>query len=176
MCRNPNDHQFQVCGSVIDEGVRLVEADGYGVAFVNRGRLIIDADLAIPIQHVVDLFDTFVSVESIGRPGRHQKMVNVSPIGEKDIRIQSAAIPHRSLAAMIVLLRCEQCFVQVHRHEDRHGVFGRTHTSIAKIKGIVMAFDGGDVDVHELDGLVGGIVDGVGVAHPDRGSDGAMEH
>ena len=46
----------------------------------------------------------------------------------------------------------------------------------AKIEGVVVALDGGDVDVHELDRLVRGIVDGVGVAHPNRRSDGSMQN
>ena len=77
---------------------------------------------------------------------------------------------------MIVLLRGPQCLVKVHCHEDWDGIFGRAHASIGQVEGIVVAFDGGNVDVHEFDGLVGGIVDGMRVAHPNGRPDGSMQN
>jgi oxalate decarboxylase/phosphoglucose isomerase-like protein (cupin superfamily) len=47
----------------------------------------------------------------------------------------------------------------IHGHEDWYGIFGRADASVFKVEGVIVAFDGGDVDVHEFDRLVVRVVE-----------------
>ena len=62
---NANDHQFQISSPVIDERVCFVEANRHGVTFMNWSGFAIDLNLTISVEHVIDLFDTLMPMQSI---------------------------------------------------------------------------------------------------------------
>jgi hypothetical protein len=65
----PNDHQFQICRSLIYKGVRFVKTKWHGIALMDLCRFVVDSNLTVPVEHVVDLFDAFVSMQSVGCSG-----------------------------------------------------------------------------------------------------------
>ncbi len=67
--------------------------------------------------------------------------------------------------------------IQIHRHEDGNGIFLRDiGAGVIEIECVVVAFDGGHIDVHELDRLVGRVVDGVRMPHAGGRADGSFEN
>ena len=80
LCRDTNNHQLQICGSAIYEGMRFVKADRNGIALMDRCRFIVDSNLTVPVEHVVDLFDALVAMQSVRCSGGNQKMIHIGPV------------------------------------------------------------------------------------------------
>ena len=67
-------------------------------------------------------------------------MVHIGPVGEKDITIESAAILHRSHAAVIVLHWFQQRLIQVHEHELRDRIQGNVfEPRVVQVESVIVS-------------------------------------
>jgi hypothetical protein len=167
--RNADDHQLEILRAVVGHGMRFIGNDGNSIAFMDGGRFVTHLDLAIAAEDVVDFSQFRMAMQSFGGAGADNEVVHIGPVAQKHGRVEGVAPLHGALAAAVILDRVsirEQGLIDAHGHEYRERIERDVHAGVFEVKGVVLATDGRDVDIHELDGLVGGVADGVRVAQP----------
>src|ERR1700733_12708564 len=72
--RDSDDHQLQIGGAVVGEGMIFAEQGGYSIPLLCLFGLLIELNLAAAIHYVVNLFNAGVVMQSLRCPGRDQQM------------------------------------------------------------------------------------------------------